>query len=149
MRPSIPAEIFRGKCRSCAWGRWDEIAHYIFIFSVSAYADLSYAGVTENSRLAALLDPNYEKVTVDSYGPLKGAWELGSKPRFTWVSDAFLAKHRVAEWPNFPFFVSAANRAFAGMFRVDRTAALQNRSLSGRDLAVVVEASTMDEPRSR
>jgi 2'-hydroxyisoflavone reductase len=56
-----------------------KIGHYTFISSVSAYADLGLSGVTENSPVAAPLDPNEERVTGETYGPLKGACEKAAQ----------------------------------------------------------------------
>jgi 2'-hydroxyisoflavone reductase len=47
------------------------VQHYIFISSISAYADLKASGIDENYKLAALQDPNTEQVTGETYGGLK------------------------------------------------------------------------------
>jgi 2'-hydroxyisoflavone reductase len=51
------------------------VGHYIFISSISAYADLSKPGIDENYPLATLKDPGIEKVTDETYGGLKAACE--------------------------------------------------------------------------
>lgn len=48
---------------------------YTFISSLSAYADLSRAGITEEAGLAKLADETVEDVTGDSYGALKALCE--------------------------------------------------------------------------
>ena len=53
----------------------DRVGHYIFISSISAYADLSKPGIDENYPLATLKDPGTEKVTEETYGGLKAACE--------------------------------------------------------------------------
>ncbi len=53
----------------------DRVRHYIFISSISAYADLSKPGIDEDHPLATLKDPNVEKVTDETYGGLKAACE--------------------------------------------------------------------------
>lgn len=53
----------------------DRVGHYIFISSISAYADLSKPGIDEDYRLATLADPSVEKVTDETYGGLKAACE--------------------------------------------------------------------------
>jgi 2'-hydroxyisoflavone reductase len=49
----------------------DQVERYIFISSISAYADLNTPGVNENSPLAALEDETTEEATGESYGGLK------------------------------------------------------------------------------
>jgi 2'-hydroxyisoflavone reductase len=51
------------------------VSHYIFISSISAYADLSKPGIDEDYPLATLQDPGVEKVTNETYGGLKAACE--------------------------------------------------------------------------
>lgn len=53
------------------------------------------------------------------------ARELGCQPKFTWVNGAFLTGYAITDWSNLPFFISETNRAFAGMFQIDGTAAFQ------------------------
>ena len=53
----------------------DRVGHYIFISSISAYADLTKPGIDEDYPLATLKDPNVEKVTEETYGGLKAACE--------------------------------------------------------------------------
>ncbi len=47
------------------------VRHYIFISSISAYADLAVPGVDENYKLATLRDPATEVVDGNTYGGLK------------------------------------------------------------------------------
>jgi 2'-hydroxyisoflavone reductase len=49
--------------------------HYIFISSISAYADLTPPGIDEDYKLATLADPNTEQVTDSTYGGLKALCE--------------------------------------------------------------------------
>lgn len=53
----------------------DRVQHYIYISSISAYADLSKPGVDEDSPLATLQDPAVEQITDATYGGLKAACE--------------------------------------------------------------------------
>ncbi|MEP7311908.1 MAG: NAD-dependent epimerase/dehydratase family protein [Pseudomonadota bacterium] len=53
----------------------DRVGHYLFVSSISAYADLSKPGIDETYRLGTLADPGVEKVTEETYGPLKAACE--------------------------------------------------------------------------
>ncbi|MFT3906223.1 MAG: SDR family oxidoreductase [Steroidobacteraceae bacterium] len=58
------AELLQGHAR-----------HYLFVSSISAYADLGKPGTTENAPLATLTDPTTEKVDEQSYGGLKALCE--------------------------------------------------------------------------
>lgn len=53
----------------------DHVQHYIFVSSISAYADLTPPGIDEDYRLAPLADPNATEITNDNYGGLKAACE--------------------------------------------------------------------------
>jgi len=47
------------------------VQHYIFVSSISAYADLTPPGIDEDYRLATLKDPTVEEITDTTYGGLK------------------------------------------------------------------------------
>src|SRR5579862_2824563 len=49
----------------------DAVGHYTFISSISAYADFSRPRLDENAPLGVLEDEAEEKVTNETYGPLK------------------------------------------------------------------------------
>lgn len=49
----------------------DAVERYIFISSISVYADPAQPALHEGSALGTLDDPTVEKVTNESYGPLK------------------------------------------------------------------------------
>lgn len=49
--------------------------HYIFVSSISAYADLTPPGIDEDYKLATLADPATEEITDTTYGALKAACE--------------------------------------------------------------------------
>jgi 2'-hydroxyisoflavone reductase len=51
------------------------VQHYIFVSSISAYADLTPPGIDEDYKLATLSDPNIEEITDTSYGGLKALCE--------------------------------------------------------------------------
>lgn len=53
----------------------DNVRHYIFVSSISAYADLTPPGIDEGYRLATLKDPNVTTITDETYGGLKAACE--------------------------------------------------------------------------
>ena len=52
----------------------DRVQHYIFVSSISAYADLVRPGIDEDHKLAELKDAKSENVSAD-YGALKAACE--------------------------------------------------------------------------
>lgn len=53
----------------------DHVQHYLYISSISAYADLSKPGIDEDYPLARLRDPTVEEITNETYGGLKAACE--------------------------------------------------------------------------
>jgi 2'-hydroxyisoflavone reductase len=53
----------------------DHVQHYIYVSSISAYADLSTAGIDEDYKLAQLKDPTVKEVTGETYGGLKALCE--------------------------------------------------------------------------
>jgi 2'-hydroxyisoflavone reductase len=53
----------------------DHVQHYIFVSSISAYANLSTPGIDEDYELATLKDPAAEEITDETYGGLKAACE--------------------------------------------------------------------------
>jgi 2'-hydroxyisoflavone reductase len=53
----------------------DRSQHYIYVSSISAYADLTPPGIDEDYKLAELKDPNATEITNDNYGGLKAACE--------------------------------------------------------------------------
>ena len=55
------------------------IDHYIYISSISAYADLSKPGCDETAPLATIADPTTEKIDGGSYGALKALTEKAAE----------------------------------------------------------------------
>ena len=53
----------------------DQVRHYIYVSSISAYADLTPPGIDEDYKLAQLKDPNVTEINNDTYGGLKAACE--------------------------------------------------------------------------
>ncbi|MDY6949684.1 MAG: NAD-dependent epimerase/dehydratase family protein [Pseudomonadota bacterium] len=53
----------------------DHTQHYIYVSSISAYADLTPPGIDEDYQLAQLQDPDATEITSDNYGGLKAACE--------------------------------------------------------------------------
>lgn len=53
----------------------DHVQRYIYISSISVYADLGKPGIDEDAPLATLKDPTVEEITGDTYGGLKALCE--------------------------------------------------------------------------
>jgi 2'-hydroxyisoflavone reductase len=53
----------------------DRVQHYIYVSSISAYADLTPPGIDEDYKLAKLDDPEAKEITETNYGGLKAACE--------------------------------------------------------------------------
>lgn len=53
----------------------EHVRHYIFVSSISAYADFATPGITEDYPVAQLKDPTVTKVTEETYGGLKALCE--------------------------------------------------------------------------
>jgi len=53
----------------------DHVQHYIYVSSISAYADLTPPGIDEDYKLAPLEDPDAKEITEKNYGGLKAACE--------------------------------------------------------------------------
>lgn len=52
---------------------------YVFVSSISVYADLGKPGVDETAPVAVLEDPTVEKITEGTYGGLKAACEVAAE----------------------------------------------------------------------
>lgn len=55
------------------------IGHYLYVSSISAYADLSKPGTDESAPLASIDDPTSEKIDGRSYGALKALSEKAAE----------------------------------------------------------------------
>ncbi len=51
------------------------IDRYLFVSSISVYADLGPAGIREDAALGTIPDPTIEEITGETYGPLKALCE--------------------------------------------------------------------------
>lgn len=49
----------------------DKVAHYVFISSISVYADFTKIGINESDVVGKIEDETIEEITGESYGPLK------------------------------------------------------------------------------
>jgi len=75
--PSIPRWV-----RMTAELLRDSVGHYVFVSSLSAYADFSVIGQDENGPAATIDDPTIEQVTGATYGGLKALCEQEAEKAF-------------------------------------------------------------------
>jgi 2'-hydroxyisoflavone reductase len=57
----------------------DAVDHYVFISTISVYADYSAIGMDETAPVATLDDPATEEVTGETFGPLKALCEQAAE----------------------------------------------------------------------
>lgn len=60
----------------------DRVDRYLFVSSISAYADTSLPGVDEDAPTAVLDDPTVDEITTATYGALKAACEDVVRERY-------------------------------------------------------------------
>lgn len=53
----------------------DQVDRYIFISTISVFADYSRVGMAEDGPIGTLADPSVEEITGETYGPLKALCE--------------------------------------------------------------------------
>lgn len=70
---------FPRQVRHSAQALAQSAGRYVFISSISVYADTSQPGVDESAALGALQDVAVEEITGDTYGPLKALCELAAE----------------------------------------------------------------------
>ena len=75
--PSIPRWV-----RMTAELLKESVGHYVFVSSLSAYADFSIIGQDENGPVATIDDPTIEQVTGATYGALKALCEQEAEQAF-------------------------------------------------------------------
>ncbi len=84
------------------------IRHYVFISSISAYADLAKPNIDENYKLAKLANPATEEVSGESYGGLKVLCERVVEKKFeshatiirpTYIAGPGDSTDRFTYWP--------------------------------------------------
>ena len=59
----------------------DSVGRYVFISTLSVYASFAALNMDESAPVGVLEDPSIEKVTGESYGPLKALCEQAAKLR--------------------------------------------------------------------
>lgn len=58
------------------------VGRYLFVSSISAYAETSRPGIDEDAPTAVLADPTVEEITTETYGALKAACEQVVRSHF-------------------------------------------------------------------
>jgi hypothetical protein len=115
------------------------VRQYVFISSVSVYADFSTPGADESAPLGRLDDESVEEITGETYGPLKALSERAAEAempgrltvirpglivgKFTWVDAAFLEAQGVAAWSDLPVWLPAEGE-YAGSGRTSAARAM-------------------------
>jgi 2'-hydroxyisoflavone reductase len=61
----------------------DSVSQYVFISTVSVYADFDVLGIDEDYRLATMEDGTVEEITGETYGPLKALCEKAVQEVFS------------------------------------------------------------------
>ncbi|MDJ0699472.1 MAG: NAD-dependent epimerase/dehydratase family protein, partial [Woeseiaceae bacterium] len=113
--------------------------HYLFISSISAYADLSQHGIEENFALGQLADETDENLTGETYGPMKALAERYVQAAFpegaTIVRPGFIVGpgDRSDRWTYWPLRVRAGGEMIAPGAPSDPV-----QFIDARDLAVFV-----------
>ena len=81
--PSTPSSTrpatSRARCATRRRSSRKAAKQYVFVSSISVYADLSKPGVDETAPVAVLKDPTVEKVTEETYGGLKALCEKAAE----------------------------------------------------------------------
>lgn len=60
----------------------EKVKHYVFISSISVYADYPTTDVNEDSPVGTIDDPTFEQITNTSYGPLKALCEQAAEKNY-------------------------------------------------------------------
>lgn len=78
----------------------DSVDSYVFVSTLSVYADLSVKGLNENSPVGRLEDETVEEVTGETYGPLKALCEKAVEEAFP--GRAFIPRPGLIVGPHDP-----------------------------------------------
>ena len=125
----------------------DRAEQYLFISSISAYADFAQPGLDETYRLGTLADPGVEEVNAETYGPLKVLCERALAAAFgdnaTIVRPGYIVGpgDSTDRWTYWPVRLAAG-----GHMLVPGTPADRVQLIDARDLARFVMAFSKPEP---
>jgi len=96
-----------------------QASHYLFVSSVSVYANFDASGIDEDYALATMPDPTVEEVTEDTYGPMKVLAEQAVMEAFpkgaTVVRPGYIVGpgDTTDRWTYWPLRVAAAGEMLA------------------------------------
>ncbi len=113
----------------------DAVGLYVFVSTISVYADESQPGIDENSELGTIEDPSVEEITNKTYGPLKVLCEEEVKRFFP--EKHFIPRPGFVVGPNDPTdrFTYWPHRYFEGGTMLAPAPAEQPMQfIDGRDL---------------
>ena len=117
----------------------DRADQYLFISSVSAYANFERRGIRETYRVGVLPDPTVEEVTGETYGPLKALCEQAVAGAFadraTVVRPGYIVGpgDNTDRWTYWPVRLAAGGTMLGPGSAQDRV-----QFIDARDLAVFV-----------
>ena len=109
---------------------------YVFLSSISAYADFRHHGVAEDDPTGQLADPSVEKVDGETYGPLKAACER--RVQETWAEGALTVRPGLIVGPQDPtdrFTYWPVRIAEGGEVLAPESPARATQIIDARDLA--------------
>lgn len=117
----------------------DRVDRYVFISTISVYADFKTPGMNENAPLATTDDPDQEEISGESYGPLKVLCEAAVQEVFT--DRAFIPRPGLIVGPHdttdrFTYWVRRALEARP--FLAPGPGDQQIQLIDARDLAIWV-----------
>ncbi len=87
---------------------------YVFVSTVSVYRNFSVPGLAEDAPTAELADPTEERVTAETYGPLKAACERSVQSEFAGEAVIVRPGLIVGPWDTTDRFTYWTARALAG-----------------------------------
>ena len=76
------------------------VKNYLYTSSLSAMADFSQSGITEDAAVATMDDPTIEEITGETYGPMKALCE--DEVRMAFPDDALIVRPHLIVGPGDP-----------------------------------------------
>ena len=128
----------------------DAVGQYLFISSISAYADFEAPGIDEDYRLGEMSDPTVEEVTNETYGPMKALCEAAVQQAMpnaaTIVRPGYIVGpgDRTDRWTYWPVRVAAGGTMLAPGAPTDHVQFIDARDLA-RFVVGALETGTTGE----
>jgi 2'-hydroxyisoflavone reductase len=121
----------------------DSVDIYLFTSSLSVHADFSKAGITEDDPVATIDDPTIEKITGETYGPLKALCEEEARKAFP--GRAIIVRphlivgpgDRSDRWTYWPVRVDRGGEVMAPGEPTDPTQYIDARDLAEFDIHLI------------